>query len=167
MLEVDQAFFSCPEESGSEPVLNDEHLLETMYRLETLGLHMPETADTAICVTLDDEELKYVAHEVNRIHWEHGSPSPEDVRYVNALFSVNPLTNEKEVDPKVLQKWAQVKKDYEGVVLGSVIPLNPPKRGPYGEAYIPLVGSFEPTRTRPFQMFAEKREAHKILLRTG
>ena len=55
--------------------------------------------------------MEVCSREVNRIQWEHGSPSPEDVRYVNALFSVNPLTNEKEVDPKVLEKRAQVEKD--------------------------------------------------------
>jgi hypothetical protein len=77
------------------------------------------------------------------------------------LFTVNPITHEKEEDPRIVEFRKKIETDYEGVVLGSEIPQDPPKRGPYGEAYIPLIESFVPTRTRPFQMFAEKGEAHK------
>jgi len=46
-------------------------------------------------------------------------------------------------------------------VLGTEVLPDPPIRGPYGQAYIPLKEGAIPYRTRPFSMQGEKLEAHK------
>jgi hypothetical protein len=45
--------------------------------------------------------------------------------------------------------------------MGREITPNPPVRGRYGYAFIPLKENATPTRARPFVMHGEKLEAHR------
>lgn len=62
-------------------------------------------------------------------------------------------------DPRVEEYRAKIIEDYGGVVLASEVKPDPPIRGPYGQAYIPLKENAVPTRSKPFRLHGEKHEA--------
>jgi len=51
--------------------------------------------------------------------------------------------------------------DYDGKVLCEEVPPDPPVRGPYGYAYIPLKEGAEPQRQKPFYQHGERVDAMK------
>ena len=51
--------------------------------------------------------------------------------------------------------------DYDGIVLRDEVIPDPPERGDYGYAYIPLKEGAVPQRQKPFVQFGEKQEALK------
>lgn len=66
-----------------------------------------------------------------------------------------------EPEAKVKELEEALHRDFDGVVLGTEVLPDPPIRGPYGQAYIPLKEGAIPYRTRPFCMQGERLEAHK------
>jgi hypothetical protein len=50
-------------------------------------------------------------------------------------------------------------KEYDGTVFRDKVFSNPPVRGQYGYAFIPLKEGFVPTRAKPFFMHGERKEA--------
>ena len=83
-------------------------------------------------------------------------------RYVRPLVVTPDPTNE---DPAVKELTEALHREYDGVVMGTEVVPDPPIRGPYGQAYIPLKEGAVPYRTRPFSMQGEKLEAHKKITR--
>ena len=62
-------------------------------------------------------------------------------------------------DPRTEEFRARIHRDYDGVVLDSKVKPDPPMRGPYGQAYIPLKENAVPTRSKPFRLHGEKYDA--------
>ena len=62
-------------------------------------------------------------------------------------------------DCRIEEFRARIHKDYDGSVLCTEVLPDPPVRGPYGYAYIPLVDKAVPTRSKPFRLHGEKYEA--------
>ena len=64
-----------------------------------------------------------------------------------------------EMEEKILAYREAIRKDYEGTVLRSTVFPDPPERGRFGHAYIPLKEGAVPVRQKPFFMHGERREA--------
>ena len=59
---------------------------------------------------------------------------------------------------------AKLHEDYDGTALRDEIEPDPPVRGLFGYAYIPLQENAVPTRQKPFQMYGERQEAFKQIV---
>ena len=70
-------------------------------------------------------------------------------------------------DPRVEELREAIHRDYDGVVLGTEVIPDPPERGPYGYAFIPLKENAVPCRQRPFVMHGERLEGTKESQRNG
>ena len=123
-------------------------------------MHIPESGNDEVLDHLSLRELRYVARELAKHETSGGENVNGEVRQINALFSVNPLTNEVEEDPQIEKFREKIHEDFDGVLLGTEVIPDPPERGPYGEAYIPRIDNYAPTRSKPFRMHGEKYEAH-------
>ena len=62
---------------------------------------------------------------------------------------------------KVEEYRKKIHEDFDGTVLGSKVPRDPPIRGLFGEARIDLVDGATPVRQKPFVLHGERLEAHK------
>jgi hypothetical protein len=70
--------------------------------------------------------------------------------------------NEEEEDEdegKLRLLREEIQQKYEGTVFRSTVYPDPPVRGPYGYAFIPLKEGATPTRQKPFFMHGERKEA--------
>ena len=78
------------------------------------------------------------------------------IRKVNSMiFKISDVsTKEAEEldDAQFSQLRTKIQEDFEGCVLGTEPPIDPPVRGRYGYAFIPLKCDAMPTRSRPFVM---------------
>ena len=120
-----------------------------VQKLSDLGLHRPPETNTEILDELEVGDLRCIARVMMRCAEENENPPVDPaVRKVNSLFFVNPLTNEKQEDPRVEEMRQKLIETYDGVLLGTEVIPDPPKRGPYGEAYIPLIDNYTPTRAK-------------------
>ena len=93
-------------------------------------------------------------------------PSPlrsDDVRCVARNLCVNQIIQSHQgaagEDPRIQAFRTKIHEDYDGVVMCSDVTPDPPVRGPYGYAYIPLVDKAVPTRSKPFRLHGEKYDA--------
>ena len=77
------------------------------------------------------------------------------------MFEVRPSEHPEEERIEGFRK--RIHETYDGTALGSTVPKNPPKRGPFGEAFIPLKEGAIPTRQKPFVLHGERLEAHKTV----
>jgi hypothetical protein len=59
---------------------------------------------------------------------------------------------------------ADIHRDFDGTALREEIVPDPPVRGDYGYAYIPLQADAVPTRQKPLKMFGERQEALKTIV---
>ena len=66
-----------------------------------------------------------------------------------------------EEDHRIVQLREDIHRDYDDVFLGTEPLKDPPVRGPYGYAYIPLKENAVPTRAKPFRLHGERFEAHR------
>ena len=138
---------------GDNPMTNPnaEGWEDTLQFVRKLGLTLPPEGVTPEVEPLNSHDTRHVARVLRAADCD---PS----------FSIRPiiLANEGEnVDPRVLALREAIHKDYDGEVFAKEVLPNPPIRGPYGLAFIPLKEGAIPQRTRPFVMQGEKLEAHK------
>ena len=66
-----------------------------------------------------------------------------------------------ESDPGLEELSAKLHEDYDGIVLRDEVISNPPMRGDFGYANIPLKDNAQSTRQKPFVQFGEKNKALK------
>jgi hypothetical protein len=64
-------------------------------------------------------------------------------------------------DPRVQKFRDAILRDYRDSVFRTSIPADPPVRGPYGYAHIPLKEGATPIRQKPFALHGERLEAYK------
>ena len=138
-------------------VFDDELSLAMINAIEALSLEVPTTADVLVPDALTEREIEHVVRQLQK---HQNCEDEDDLRTINALFSVNPLTNEKIEDPLVEEFRKKIHDDYDDKLLGTEVIPDSPKRGPYGEAYIALLENYVPTRSKLFRMHGEKCEAH-------
>ena len=58
----------------------------------------------------------------------------------------------------------RIHREYDGVVLREEIVPDPPVRGMFGYAHIPLQENAVPQRQKPFCMHGERQEAYKKIV---
>ena len=125
----------------------DENEEELLLQVDKLKLHIPPCEKSATLDFLSDKEKGIVAQNVRK----HAQ-----IRVVNMVD-----TNESASLPpgwdasKLEQLRAKIHADFDGTALREEVIPNPPVRGLYGYAHIPLVPQAVPTRTKPFQMHGE------------
>ena len=108
-----------------------------------MRLHLPPQNLDLKLDFLSDKEMKIVADQI----WKDNTGTP-----INTLI-VTP--NEEDLptgwDPERLQKLREeLHKDFDGTALRHEIEPDPPVRGIFGYAYIPLIENAVPTRQKPF-----------------
>ena len=119
-----------------------------------MGLCLPPT-------DLFDEGklLGPLEHEIVGKYLESARPP---LAQVNEMF----VATEKQFSdqPRISQLRDQIISDYTGSVFCDKLPSNPPNRGRYGVAFIPLKENAQPTWSRPFPMQGEKEIAYKKIV---
>ena len=89
-----------------------------------------------------------------------------NVRVVNTIIASNPDANvPNNWDQSRLNRLRdQIHQDFDGTALREEVIPDPPVRGMFGYAYIPLQENAIPTREKPFQMYGERQEALKTIV---
>ncbi len=72
-------------------------------------------------------EIRFVAEQVRRLEEE------KEIR----MFEVRPM--EEPEEKRIEEFRRKIHEIYDGTALGTTVPKDPPGRGPFGEAFIPLV----------------------------
>jgi len=124
---------------------------EVSLLLQKMDLKLPPNSEELQTRSLSKTDLRCIERVLSR-----SEATPE--RYVRPLV-MTPEPNGD--DPLVAKLTEALHSEYDGEVLGTEVVPDPPIRGPYGQAYIPLKEGAVPYRTRPFSMQGEKLEAHK------
>jgi len=95
--------------------------------------------------------------EGDTFEFEVSSPSVVENQRVRAFQA---RTAEETEEDRVEELRKKIYEDYEGSVLDTKVPRDPPSRGPFGTAHIYLKPGAQPTRQKVYTMFGEKLEAH-------
>ena len=118
---------------------------------EKFGLHLPEMGFDQRLRFLEADDLKEVA-----AHVDH-SESPLHIdRMIIAREGGEASSS---VTSKITEYRERFLKEYEGTVFRDKVFPDPPVRGKYGFAHIPLKEGAVPTRAKPFFMHGERKEA--------
>ena len=136
----------------ANPQQQDREQLQ--FQLEKLRLHVPPVEHHATLDFLTEREVGIVARHLETADSGHG---------INTLVvSDDAATLPQGWEPAQLDKFrAKLHEDFDGTALRSEVFPDPPVRGPYGYAHIPLEPNAIPTRAKPFQMYGERNEALK------
>ena len=126
----------------------DENSEVEKEKWKNFHFHIPEYDDRGKPWYLEEEELKIIKKNVK------GGKSVQ-VRLVVAKGDY------AEKDARVEKMREQIHADYDGKVLCKEVIPNPPERGRFGYAHIPLKPDAIPQREKPFRQFGEKHEALK------
>ena len=106
---------------------------------------------------LSETELKEVAKRLDK---------PLEERKIREVIATP--TEEKLPDNwdrnRIEDYRKKIHDDFDGTALRGEIEPDPPVRGLFGYAYIPLRENAEPTRQKPFQMYGERQEAFKTIV---
>jgi hypothetical protein len=117
--------------------------------LEHLGLEIPHLDDNARSWSLSKEERQIVKRRIL-------------ARDVSGVRTVIIAKGDSAVEnPQVQSYRDKIHAEYDGLVLCKEVIPNPPVRGRYGEAFIPLKSDAIPQRQKTFRQFGEKNEALK------
>ena len=120
--------------------------------LKKMRLHLETEVDTLYRDFLSDCELKVVEYQLAKT---------ENSCEIHALTAVS----EKENLPegwdlgKLEELRRKIHEDFDGTALRDEVFPNPPVRGKYGYATIPLEENAEPVRQKTFHMYGERKEA--------
>lgn len=136
-------------QAQATPPLKDTPLESLMEHLSLSNLHIPLQGKEQRMDKLKAHEIRYLARRLLPF-----VPSP-----VIHQIQVNRETPPE--DPRVSKYREQIFADYKDTVFRENVYPNPPVRGPYGHAFIPLVDNYRPIRQKPMVLHGEKLEAHK------
>ena len=114
---------------------------------EKLGLHMPPGSKGKV-EYLNHKDIAFLAAKFSE------EQPPAQIRGMIIAREGGPETEERIATLK-----EAILRDFGGKVLRSTVFPDPPERGRYGYAYIPLKEGAEPVRQKPFFMHGERREA--------
>ena len=135
-------------ENKGSYVMKDEN--EDMGNVEwdLDGMSLPQEGFDQKTVWLNAEERDIVRRKVQR--------AGDCVRQRALIVANKPVESNEQAQryrDKIIEKYKDT------VLTGKVLP-NPPVRGPYGYAYIPLKEGAKPFRSKPFKIHGEKERAY-------
>ena len=119
--------------------------------LMRMKFKLPKYYDVKKRLYLHDEELELIQQHLDKLE--------ENTADIGTIFMTRGDCSETE--PRVEELRAKLQMDYGDKVLRSEVFEDPPERGVYGYAYLPLKEGAEPKRQKPFVQFGEKNEALK------
>ena len=135
------------EEDEGEGEIEDDGFLQ----VEKLGLYLPEEGEGV--------EREYLTRAEKMVVWKN---LKEVEGYERTQAAIEVTKNNGMVNAEKIKKLREaIHRDYDGTVMREGIWPDPPVRGLYGEAYIPLIEGAVPQRQKPFIMHGEKLEAYK------
>ena len=109
-----------------------------------MRLKVPDDLENEASCELNDEELDYVGEQLDKVNER------------NIRSTVVSRGDFAEKDPRVEELRKKMHDEYDGVVLRDEFLPNPPVRGDYGHAFIPLKEGAESQRSKPFTIFGKK-----------
>ena len=128
--------------------------------LNKMMLHVPQEDQRVSLDFLSDQELERVAQQV----WKGKGEN----RFCNLVETFQENDIPEGWDRERIEKMREnIHRDYDGVVLREEIVPDPPVRGMFGYAHIPLLENAIPQRQKPFCMHGERQEAYKKLFWIG
>jgi hypothetical protein len=130
---------------------NPDPAEKILLDLQKMNLHLPLEGFDMQPKFLGKKELHTIARRL--------AESPAEDRLIYPIIQARDSGDVG--DPRVAAFQGKIYKDFEGEVLGAEVPPDPPVRGPYGYAQIPLKEGAVPTRQKPFVLHGERFEAHK------
>ena len=127
---------------------------------ESLNLHLP-LGPTGKIEFLNTRDIEFLSKKFSDDGPEEFLPTEncEDPTLgIRRMIIAREGVTQEEKDRIEAYKEAIIQ-EYRGTVLRSSVFPDPPERGRYGYAYIPLKEGAEPVRQKPFFMHGERREA--------
>ena len=126
-------------------------------QLGKMQLHIESENSGVHTDYLNDSELQIIANKV----WKNS-----EIRDVHNMVTTCEEENLPDGwDAKRLEELrAKIHHDFDGTALREELFPDPPVRGMFGYAYIPLEEDAIPTRQKPFQMYGERQEAFKQIV---
>jgi hypothetical protein len=101
---------------------------------------------------LTTKEIQFIARNLLK-----GGDHPD--AHVNSYISTHETSK---IDSEKVEKLrASILEDYGDTVFNPEIIVNPPVRGPFGYAYIPLKPNAKPMRQKTFSLHGERQEAYR------
>ena len=128
---------------------SDEDGSREFEELSKLQLHVPLEGFEVEPSYLYPREIKYLVRQISKIRKAE----------INAYITTP--KDEAPEDEEIENLSAAIFRDHEGVVLRDDIVPDPPVRGPFGYAYIPLKPDAKPCKQKPFTLHGERQEAYK------
>ena len=133
---------------------------EKIMELSKMMLFVPHEVQKVHLDFLSNQELEVVARQV----WKEKGQN----RSCNLVVTPEKGELPEGWDRERIQKMRErIHRDYDGVVLREEIVPDPPVRGMFGYAHIPLQENAVQQRQTPFCMHGERQEAYKKLFWTG
>ena len=117
------------------------------------GLHVPLSGYGQKVTFLNEKEKRVLAEKLAKLD----SPIQEKNRMIIAREGEEKSSTGEE--DKILELKQRIMQDYKDTVLRTTLFLDPPERGQYGYAYMPLKEGAVPVRQKPFFMHGERKEA--------
>jgi hypothetical protein len=119
-----------------------------LFDLRKMALSMPMEGFDQKIEFLSGDMLKNVAHNLEKV-----VPLRQQIHHM--IVAREGVDNED--DTRVTNLRERVLSDYDGTVFRSAPYPDPPVRGPYGYAYIPLKEGAKPIRQKPFFLHGERK----------
>ena len=126
-----------------------EDLDEEFLQVQKMLLEVPQEG---ICTKSD-----FLSQEENELVFQNLKENPKGTQ-ISIIEAHSTLTDDEEKAETFRKK---IHDDYDGVVLRNEVPPDPPVRGMYGYAYIPLKDGAVPQRQKPFYQHGERHDAMK------
>ena len=124
---------------------------EMIFIPEKFGFHMPEVGFEQKVRFLKEDELEELASHLN------DNDPPQKIH--RTIIAREGVEHSEPTSTKVTELREKFLQEYEGTVFRDKVFPDPPPRGQYGYAYIPLKQGAVPTRAKPFFMHGERKEA--------
>ena len=138
----------------AEPWDDEEEL---RMQLGKLRLQVPTEEPTAVSDFLSDKELSVVGEHLKMVAADSGISS--------IVISEPKAPMPESWDQARLNELREgIHRDFDGTALRAEVIPDPPVRGMFGYAYIPLKEGAVPTREKPFSMHGERQEAMKKIV---
>jgi hypothetical protein len=123
---------------------------EPLFDMQKMALSMPMEGFDQKTELLNNKTLREVARNLEKI-----VPPVQQIQHMIVARE----GGDDEDDAKVAELRKRVFSDFDGTVFRSAPYPDPPVRGLYGYAYIPLKEGAKPVRQKPFFLHGERKEA--------
>ena len=161
-VHAENEFFLNPHPDYPDKELSPEEMEKLMQEfpedsifqeISHYNLHMPMNGVDIIPERLSEPELRCISRILAQIEEETANAKIDHIQAVEK-------EEEKVENPEILAYREKIHKEFDDVVLRTEIIPDPPVRGRYGYAFIPLKEGYTPIRQKPFVQHGERHEAH-------